>query len=63
VKVADDDPGTLANCCLAWSYFGERIGTMIALVDRALMLVPSSVRGWYIGGILRLFASARAPQM
>jgi tetratricopeptide (TPR) repeat protein len=29
---------------------------MIALVDRALALNPSFARGWYIGGILRLFA-------
>src|ERR1700724_4804662 len=29
---------------------------MITLVDRALMLNPSFARGWYISGILRLWA-------
>ena len=56
LQSADDDPGTLANAALALSYFGEDLGTMIALVDRALALNPSFARGWYIGGILRLFA-------
>jgi adenylate cyclase len=51
-----DDPGTLANAALALAYFGEEIGAMMALVDRALALNPSFARGWYIGGILRLFA-------
>ena len=56
LQAAGDDPGTLANAALALSYFGEDLGTMIALVDRALVLNPSFARGWYIGGILRLFA-------
>jgi adenylate cyclase len=38
------------------SAFGEDIGAMMVLVDRALALNPSFARGWYIGGILRLFA-------
>ena len=29
---------------------------MIALVDRALALNPSFARGWYISGVLRLWA-------
>jgi tetratricopeptide (TPR) repeat protein len=56
LQVAGDDPGTLANAALALAYFGENIGAMIALVDRALLLNPSFARGWYIGAILRLFA-------
>jgi TolB-like protein len=56
LQVASDDPVTLANSALALSYFGEDLGAMIALVDRALALNPSYARGWYIGGILRLFA-------
>ena len=56
LQAADDDPGTLANAALALAYFGEDIGAMMALVDRALALNPSFARGWYIGGILRLFA-------
>jgi TolB-like protein len=56
LQVADNEPGTLANAALALAYFGEDIGVMMALVDRALALNPSFARGWYIGGILRLFA-------
>ena len=29
---------------------------MIGLVDRALALNPSYARGWYLSGILRIFA-------
>jgi TolB-like protein len=56
LQVAGDDPGTLANAALALSYFGEDIGAMIALVDRALALNPSFARGWYISGVLRVRA-------
>ncbi|MBV8335302.1 MAG: winged helix-turn-helix domain-containing protein, partial [Alphaproteobacteria bacterium] len=52
LQVANDDPGTLANAALALSYFGEEIGAMIAVVERALVLNPSFARGWYIRGIL-----------
>jgi TolB-like protein len=56
LQMAGDDPGTLANAAPALAYFGEDIGAMTALVDRALGLNPSFARGWYIGAILRLFA-------
>jgi adenylate cyclase len=56
LQVAGDDPGVLANVAMALAYFGEDIGTMMALVDRALALNPSFARGWYISGILRKFA-------
>jgi len=36
--------------------FGEDIGAMIGLVDRALALNPSFARGWQVSGYLRLFA-------
>jgi hypothetical protein len=36
--------------------FGEEIGAMTALVDRALTLNPSFSRGWFLGGVLRLWA-------
>ena len=36
--------------------FGEDIGAMIGLVDRALALNPSFARGWYLSGLLRLWA-------
>jgi TolB-like protein/class 3 adenylate cyclase len=56
LQVAGHDPGTLANAALALAYFGEDIGAMIALVDRAAVLNPSFARGSYISSILRLWA-------
>jgi adenylate cyclase len=38
------------------AHFGEEIGSMMALVDRALALNPSFARGWYQSGILRCWA-------
>jgi adenylate cyclase len=56
LQAAGDDPGTLANAALALAYFGEDLGAVMALIDRALALNPSFARGWYISGIVRLFA-------
>jgi TolB-like protein/class 3 adenylate cyclase len=56
LKVARDDPSTLANACLALAYFGEDIGAMVGLIDHALALNPSYARGWYVSGVLRWFA-------
>jgi adenylate cyclase len=56
LRVAGDDPGTLANAALALAWFGEDIGAMIGLVDRALALNPSFARGWYLSGLLRMWA-------
>jgi adenylate cyclase len=56
VEVSSDDPGILANAALALAYFGEDIGAMMALADRALALNPSFARGWHISGILRVWA-------
>ena len=56
LEVAGNDPGILANAAYALAYFGEDIGAMIALVDRALALNPSFARGWYISGALRTWA-------
>src|SRR5215469_11754167 len=56
LHVAGDDPDTMVNVALALCYFGEDVGAMIALVDRALALNPNFARGWHIGAILRLFA-------
>ncbi|HEY8873302.1 MAG TPA: tetratricopeptide repeat protein, partial [Stellaceae bacterium] len=58
LQVADNDPGVLANAAFALAYFGEDIGAMIGLVDRALALNPSFARGWYLSGLLRNFAGA-----
>jgi len=56
LEVAVDDPGILANAGLALAYFGEDIGAMTALVNRALALNPSFARGWYISGVIKLWA-------
>jgi TolB-like protein len=59
LQVAGDDPGTIVNVALALCDFGENVGAMIAVVDRALALNPNFARGWHIGAILRLFAGQR----
>jgi TolB-like protein/class 3 adenylate cyclase len=56
LQVAENDPGILANSALVRAHFGEDIGAMIGLVDRALALNPSFARGWYVSGFLRLWA-------
>ncbi|MGC1888953.1 MAG: adenylate/guanylate cyclase domain-containing protein [Stellaceae bacterium] len=56
LQVAGDDPGILANAAFVLANFGEDIGAMIALVDRALTLTPSFSRGWFLSGVLRLWA-------
>jgi TolB-like protein len=56
LEVAGDDASVLANAALALAQFGEDIGTMMALVDHSLALDPSSARGWYVSGLLRLWA-------
>ena len=48
--------GILANAAFVLANFGEDIGAMMALVDRALALTPSFSRGWFLGGVLRLWA-------
>ena len=55
-EVAGDDPGVLANIAASSSYFGEDIGAMTALVDRALALNQSFARAWRISGTLRVWA-------
>ncbi len=56
LQVAENDPGTLTNAAFALAYFGEDIGAMIGLVDRALALNPSFARGWDRSGVLRIYA-------
>jgi TolB-like protein/class 3 adenylate cyclase/Flp pilus assembly protein TadD len=56
LQVAGDDPGVLTNAAYALAYFGEDVGAMMALVDRALAINPSFARGWYISGIIKLWA-------
>jgi adenylate cyclase len=54
--MAGDDPSILADAARSLAYFGEDIGAMMALVDRALAFNPSYARGWHISGALRLWA-------
>jgi adenylate cyclase len=56
LEVAGEDPGILANAAQALAYFGEDIGAMMGLVDRALALNPNYARGWHISGVLRTYA-------
>jgi adenylate cyclase len=56
LQAAADDPGILANSAQVLAQFGEDIGAMMGLVDRALSLNPSFARGWFLSGLLRLFA-------
>jgi adenylate cyclase len=56
LQVAGDDPEILANAAFVLANFGEDIGAMMALVDRALTLAPSFSRGWFLSGVLRLWA-------
>ncbi len=52
----NDDPGVLANVSFILANFGEDIGAMTGLIDRALSLNPSFARGWNVSGLLRLYA-------
>jgi TolB-like protein/class 3 adenylate cyclase len=56
LQAAGDDPGILANAAFVLVNFGEEIGAMMALVDRALTITPSFSRGWFLSGVLRLWA-------
>jgi TolB-like protein len=56
LQVAENDPGILANAAQVLARFGEDIGAMIGLVDRALALNPSYARGWFVSGLLRVWA-------
>jgi TolB-like protein len=56
LEAGDNDPGVLVNAAQVLAYLGEDIGAMMALVDRALALNPSFARGWYLNGVLKLWA-------
>jgi TolB-like protein/class 3 adenylate cyclase len=56
LRATADDPGTVVNAAAALAFFGEDIGAMVALVDRALALNPNYARGWHMSGTLRLWA-------
>jgi adenylate cyclase len=56
LQLGEHDPAILANTAQVLARFDEDIGAMIALVDRALALNPSYARGWYVSGLLRVWA-------
>jgi TolB-like protein/class 3 adenylate cyclase len=56
LQVGENDPGILTNAAIVLAHFGEDVGAMIGLVDRALALNPSFARGWFLSGVLRLWA-------
>jgi tetratricopeptide (TPR) repeat protein len=56
LQAARDDPGVLAIAAVVLAYFGEDLGAMTALVDRALALNPSSALGWFYSGQIRRWA-------
>ena len=56
LEAGENDPAVLANGAMVLAYLGEDIGAMIALVDRALAVNPSYARGWYLSGLLRVWA-------
>jgi TolB-like protein len=56
LEVAGDDPAVLVNAVFALAWFGEDIGAMMALADRAVALNPNFARGWLLSGALRLWA-------
>ena len=56
LEVGENDPRVLVHAALVLAYLGEDIKAMIGLVDRALGLNPSFARGWYVSGLLRVWA-------
>jgi adenylate cyclase len=56
LQAGENDPAILANAAVLLAYFGEDIGAMIGLIDRALALNPSFARGWHASGTLRVWA-------
>jgi adenylate cyclase len=56
LQVASDDPGVLVNAAAVMAFFGEDIGGLIGLVDRALAFNPSFARGWHLSGAIRGWA-------
>ena len=56
LEAAGDDPGVLANAAYALAYFGEDIGAMMTLADRAVALNPNSARSWAVSAYLRIWA-------
>jgi TolB-like protein/class 3 adenylate cyclase len=56
LEVAGNDPSIMVNAAHFLAFVGEDIGTMLALIDRALALNPSFARGWHTSGAMRVWA-------
>ncbi len=56
LQAGENDPRILVNAAMVLAFFGEDIGAMIGLVDRALALNPSFAQGWFRSGVLRNYA-------
>ena len=56
LEVGGSDPAVLVNAASALAYFGEDIGAMISLAERALALNANFARGWFISGVLHLWS-------
>jgi TolB-like protein/class 3 adenylate cyclase len=56
LQLVEHDPVVLTNAAQVLARSGEDVGAMIALVDRALTLNPSYARGWFVSGLLRVWA-------
>jgi TolB-like protein/class 3 adenylate cyclase len=56
LRAAENDPTTVANAAITLAYGGEDIAAMLALVDRALAINPSSARAWHAKALLNLWA-------
>jgi TolB-like protein/class 3 adenylate cyclase len=56
LQAGENDPRILVEAAYVLAYFGEDIGAMIGLIERALALNPSFARGWSVSGLLRIWA-------
>jgi adenylate cyclase len=56
LQAARDDPGVLAIAAVVLAQFGEDLGAMMTMIDRALALNPSSALGWFFSGQIRRWA-------
>jgi TolB-like protein len=56
LQMGQNDSGILVSAAQVLARFGEDIGAMIGLADRAVALNPSYARGWFASGHLRLWA-------
>ncbi len=56
LQAGGDDPGILTSVAVTLAYFGEEIGAMTGLAQRALSINPNFARGWHVSGMLKLWA-------